>query len=407
MNVTPELILHVGAPKCGSTALQNALSMTPDLTDLQGRSLRYTAWRQIGNISSTLYGRDVVQAARASAYGYVSWPNFRPDDPATTVFSGLNRVRRTGLAQGHVPIASCEGWISRADTFAPHLARWGHPQVEVVAFLRPVVDWTNSAFWQWGIWNVPSLDAWLRRGNLRYSFGRDLEAWSRIPNVRVRFAWAQPDAVAQFAQWYGVDLEPALTRNTSSSPPLMGVLMRHRRLRPDGHTAATEFVVQRWCPPVEGRKLWSVMARHVHQLRPVTQDTLNALRRIASDDAMRAVCDDNRWTQEHRYHEEILKGVSPLNDPAQLVGLHASLAAGLVRIAQVAGTSAPVVPPCPDARAELSEWDAVLVAMMDTLLEADRRLRSHLWRKGGSGRLWPRATGAIARMQGHWFSKSR
>jgi hypothetical protein len=407
MSETPQLILHVGAPKCGSTALQNALSMSPDLVDQQGRSLRYIAWRQVGKVGGALYGRDVVQAAQASAYGYVSWPNFRPDDPASVIFAGLDRVRRAGLARGHVPITSCEGWISRAEAFAPYLARWGHPPVEVVAFLRPVVEWNNSAFWQWGIWNVPSLDSWLTRGNLRYSFGRDLEAWSRIPNVRVRFAWAQPDAVAQFAQWYGVSLEPALARNTSSSPPLVGVLMRHRRLRPDGHTAATEFVVQRWCPPVEGRKLWTVMARHVHQLRPMTQENLNALRRIASDDAMRAVCADRRWTEETRHHAQILEGVSPLNDRTQLAGLHASLATGLARIGQAAGVPACVVPSCPAPQADLGEWDAVLVPMIDALLEADRTLRVQIWRNGGSGRLWPRATAALARIQSYWFSRSR
>jgi hypothetical protein len=407
MNDAPQLILHVGAPKCGSTALQNALSLSPDLVNTRGQKLRYTAWRQMGRIGAALYGQDVVQAAQASAYGYVSWPNFRSDDPAVAVFARLDRVRRKGLDSGHIPIASCEGWISRAEVFAPHLARWGHPPVDVVALLRPVVEWNNSAFWQWGIWNVPSLDSWLTRGNLRYSFGRDLEAWSKIPNVRVRFAWAQPDAVAQFAQWYGVDLQPALTRNTSSSPPLVGVLMRHRRLRRGGHDAATEFVVQRWCPPVAGRKLWSVMARHVHQLRPVTQDTLNALRRVASDDQMRAICADRRWVEEERHHGKILKGVSPLNDHTQLAGLHASLAAGLERIAQVARQPAPAVPPCPDAQAELTEWDAVLVIMIDLLLEADRKLRIQLWRKEGSGWLWSRTTAVIARMQDHLFNKSR
>jgi hypothetical protein len=407
MSVKPQLILHVGAPKCGSTALQNALSMTPDLVNSQGQRLRYTAWRQVGKVGTALYGRHVIQAAQASAYGYVSWPNFRPDEPAAAVFAGLDQVRRRGLARGHIPVVSCEGWISRAEAFAPHLARWGHPAVEVVAFLRPVVEWNNSAFWQWGIWNVPSLDSWLTRGNLRYSFGRDLEAWSKIPNVRVRFAWAQPDAVAQFAQWYGVDLEPALTRNTSSSPPLVGVLMRHRRLRPSGHDAATEFVVQRWCPPVEGRRLWAVMARHVHQLRPVTQENRNALRRIASDDAMRAVCDDPRWAEEKRHHAEILAGVSPLNDRAQLAELHASLAAGLARVASARAVPAPAVPPCPKAQAELADWDAVLVAMIDALLEADRKLRAKAWRQSGSKQLWPRATAAAARLRSHLFSRSR
>lgn len=405
MSDAPHLILHVGAPKCGSTALQNALSMTPDLVDAGGRKLRYTAWRQIGKVGTALYGRDLTLTAQASPYGYATWPNFRPDDEAAAVFAGLDRVRRRGLNTGHIPIVSCEGWISRADTFAGHLARWGHPPVEVVALLRPVVEWNNSAFWQWGIWNVPSLDTWLNRGNLPYRFGPQLEAWARIPNVRVRFAWAQPDAVAQFAQWQNVILPGASTHNTSSSPPLVGVLMRHRRLRPNGHDAATEFIVQRWCPPVAGRRLWAVLARHVHQLRPTTRDNLAALRRIATDTAMQQMCEESRWQEEERHHAEIRAGVSPLNDRAQMAALHASLGVGLTRLAAAAGHPPPCLPPCPNAQNDLSEWDAVLVAMLDSLVEQDSLLRTRLRQGAWGARL--RLGEMLSRAQGYLFSKSR
>lgn len=406
MRKTPQLILHVGAPKCGSTALQSALSMTPDLVDTTGRKLRYTVWRQFGKLGAAFYGRRLTALAQASAYGYASWPNVPPHNDGASILEGLDKVRRKGLKAGYVPIASCEGWISRADVFAPHLARWGHPPVEVVAFLRPVVDWTNSAFWQWGIWNVPSLDSWLARGNMPYRFGLELEAWSRIPNVHVRFAWAQPDAVAQFAQWQGVDLQPALTRNASSSPPLVGVLLRHRHLRQNGHAASTEFVVQRWCPPVGGGRLWAVMARHVHLLRPVMRENLAALRRIATDDAMRAICDDPRWLDESRYHAEILAGVSPLNDPAQLAELYASLVAGILRMAEVADYPVPDIPPCPKAQDDLTEWDAVLVAMIEALLRGDSALRNRRWQGAIPAWLGLRAR-VVSSVQTYWFNNSR
>lgn len=405
MSETPQLILHVGAPKCGSTALQSALSMTPDLVAAEGRCLRYTAWRQSGNGGRALYGRDVTRMAQASPYGYASWPNFSANDTPGPIFAELERVRRKGLSSGHVPIASCEGWISRSGSFAAHLARCGHPPVEVVAFLRPVVEWTNSAFWQWGIWNVPRLDVWLKRGNMPYRFGHELEAWARIPNVRVRFAWARPDAVAQFARWYGTPLAPALARNTASSPPLVGVLLRHRRLRPNGHDAAAEFVVQRWCPPIAGRRLWAVTARHVHELRPTARANLAALRRIAPDTATREMCDEPGWLEERRYHTDIRAGVSPLNDPEQLAGLHASLGTGLRQLAEVMGQPRPHLPPCPGAEADLSDWDAVLVGMLDTLLEQDRALRRRMRHRVQDVRLL--LGEVLTRAQDHLFSRSR
>lgn len=405
MSDSPHLILHVGAPKCGSSALQSALSLTPDMTDSQGRQLRYSAWSQIGGVGPVQYGNTVTTAARRSAYGYATWPNVSPKDANTGLFNALNKARLAGLRKGYIPVASNEGWISRSELFADHLKRWGNPPVDVVAFLRPVIDWHNSAFWQWGIWYVPSLDAWFNRSKLSYSFGLDLEAWSQIPNVRVRFTWAQPDIVEQFSRMYGVNLPPASENNVSSSPALIGVLMRHRRLRPDGHQGYTEFVVQRWCPQVAGRRLWAVMARHVLQQRPVVRDNLASLRRIASDEAMQSVCDDPRWFDEARYHNEINAGVSPFNDPVQQAALYGSLVTGLARATQVCGHTLPEMPTCPAPDATIKEWDQVLLAILDALLETDQKVRSTAGR--GVASILVRAGERLSMFQDQMFNKSR
>ena len=406
----PQLILHVGAPKCGSSALQGALSLTPDLVDGAGRRLRYTAWRQSGGVGGVLRGREVTLLARASPHGYVSWPNVRPDDVDAPVFAALDGLRRAGLRGGYVPVASCEGWISRPKLFATHLARWGYPPVEVVAFLRPVVDWTNAAFWQWGIWNVKTLDQWLARGGMPYRFAEELELWSRIPNVRLRLAPARPDAVARFAAWQGVTLPPAPVGNASSPPALLGVLLRHRRLRPTGHEAAVEFVVQRWCPPVPGRRPWAVLPRHVHALRPVAESTWASLRRLVPAEDLALFRDDPRWTQEKPYHPDIRAGISRLNDPAQLAALHAALATGLARLAEAEGSVPPVPPPCPGPEADIAAWDAALLGMLDALVAADARLRAAAWRAGGLAGVRLRVAmglaGALSRTQ-VLVSKSR
>lgn len=391
----PQLILHVGAPKCGSSALQSALSATPDLVDAAGRRLRYTVWRQVGGQGRVLRGRDVTLMAKASSYGYASWPNIAPGDVDAPVFAALDALRRAGLRRGYVPIASCEGWISRPRAFATHLARWGYPPVEVVAFLRPVVDWTNAAFWQWGIWNVKTLDQWLARSNMTYRFAHDLELWSQIPNVRLRFAPARPDAVARFAAWQGVALQSAPGGNASSSPALIGVLLRHRRLRPSGHEAAVEFVVQRWCPPTPGRRPWAVMARNVRDLRPIMASTWATLQRLAPEADLALFESDPRWVREKPYHPEIEAGISRLNDPVQLAMLHAALETGLLRLAETEGTPPPDLPPCPVPDAGIAEWDRGLVSMLDALVAGDARLRRAVWRGGGLAGLRLRLAGAL------------
>lgn len=392
----PQLILHVGAPKCGSSALQGALSMAPDLVDDAGRRLRYTTWRQASGFGRVLRGRDVTMMAQASVYGYASWPNIRPGAVDSPVFPALDGLRRAGLRGGYVPVASCEGWISRPRAFATHLARWGYPPVEVVAFLRPVVDWTNAAFWQWGIWQAKTLDTWLARSNMPYRFANELEFWSQIPNVRLRIAPARPDAVAQFAAWQDVALQPAGGGNASSSPALVGVLLRHRRLRPGGHEAGVEFVVQRWCPPVPGRRLWAVLARHVQALRPVKISTWDTLRRLVPENDLALFESDPRWTRETPYHAAIQAGISPLNDAVQLAGLYASLEAGLLRLAEAERAPPPTLSPCPAPDAQIAEWDRVLVAMLDALVAGDARLRIAAWNSGGLAGLRLRLAGALA-----------
>ena len=370
-----ELILHVGLPKGGSSALQTALSMTPDLTSASGRQLRYTALRQRGGLISIRYGEDLSCDARRSPYGYVSWPNMKAGDAASPVFEALGKVMAAGREGGFVPIASCEGWVSRPNIFARQLQMWGHPRVEVVAFLRPPLDWVNAAYWQWGIWHQPDLDLWLKRGNLPYEFGPVLERWSTIPNLRLRLGNARPDVVAKFSEFYGVDLPNALSSNTSSPPALIGFLLRNRQFRSSGHDASTEFIFQRWCPPVEGRKPWAIRARHVWQLRPMVQRNRAALQRIASEAELADIFSDARWTDESRYHGALREGVSALDDRTEMAGLRESLLEGLHRACAAVGRPMPAVPDCPGEGASTREWDDMFCPLMEALLRADLAVR--------------------------------
>ena len=369
------LILHVGMPKAGSSALQTALSRTPDMTTGSGQRLRYSALYQGGGRQKILFGKQVVTAGARSAYGYATWPNLRPGAATETVFDNLRKVMEMGQREGFVPIASCEGWISHPELFAEHLARWGNPPVEIVAFLRPPVDWMNAAYWQWGVWNVPTLDAWMKRSNLPYTFGLDLERWAQIPNLRLRLGNARPDVLGKFAGFYGVDLPDTASSNSSSPPALIGFLLRNRQFRATGHAAATEFIIQRWCPPVAARKPWAVRPRQIRDLRETVEVNREALRRIASAPQLQDILADPRWTSEKPYLEELRAGLSGLSDRAELAALYASLLEGAQRACRKAGRRLPAMPSCPSEAAPVAEWDAALRPLLETLLKADLAVR--------------------------------
>lgn len=375
MTPTPQMILHIGAPKCGSSALQTALSMTPDLRSSDGTHYRYTAAHKLAGGWRAQEGSTLTTGARLSPYGYASWPDFLPTHDPAEIFGALKQTLTKGKKRNYIPIASSEGWISRHSAFAAALAEWGNPPVDVVIFLRPPIDWVNAAFWQWGIWDQPELDVWMARSNMSYSFAGDIAAWSRIPNVNMTVRSQRPDVVAKFAGLYDLPLSAERQSNTASPATLAGVLLRNRAFRPSGHQGAIEFVVQRWCPPVPGRKLWAVLSRHVQALRPVRLAALETLREVLSPQDQEDLFSDPRWTHEVFYHADILEGVTRLNDPVLFEPLYHALYEGVGAAAQAAGKSLPSLPPCPAADADIATWDRALCPLLETLQSMDAAVR--------------------------------
>lgn len=373
----PHMILHIGAPKCGSSALQTALSLTPDLRSADGQRYRYTAAKWGAGTWWVLEGNTLVEGARLSPYGYASWPNLGPQHDSNTIFAAIHQVLAKGRRRGHIPILSNEGWINHAPAFAAALAEWGNPPVDVVAFLRPPVDWVNAAFWQWGVWHQPDLDKWIARSNMHYSFADDLKAWATIPNLRLTVRSQKPNVVAKFAGFYDLPLEPEYQTNMASPAILTGVLLRNRTFRPTGHEGAIEFLVQRWCPPVPGRKLWAVLSRHVLALRPVRLKAIETLRQTLSLEDQEDLFADPRWTREVPYHEDILEGISQLDDPELFAPLYHALCAGVTAAAQAAGKPVPPLPPCPPDNADIATWDGAICTLLEMLKQMDACVRQN------------------------------
>ncbi|MBK5932908.1 hypothetical protein C8N32_1219 [Rhodovulum imhoffii] len=364
-------IVHIGAPKCGSSALQRALSVAPLLHD-GARHVRYVALRAERGWTR-LEGEALRRAAQGSPFGYVSCPDPARVQDGAGLMRAVAATLCAGAKRGVRPILSCEGWIAHPDAFAAALRARGFPPVEAVAFLRPPVDWVNAAYWQWGVWGAPTAAAWLAGGTMPYRFGALLTRWARIPNLSLRVRPARPDAVARFAADFGLPLVGGGC-NAASPAALLGFLLRNRRFRPSAHASQAEFVVQRWCPPVPGR-LWALRAEDVRALRPVVAETREMLCRLLPAEDLDILMADPRWTREEPYHRAILSGISVLDDPQDLPHLHMALAEGLCAACAAAGRPVPDLPAAPSQSAPLAQWDRALAAQMAALLEADRIVR--------------------------------
>ena len=155
-----QLVLHIGAPKCGSSALQAALTRQPVLTAADGRRFRYVSLGRGAGPPRLIEGQSLRRIADTSVFGYATFPAVPRDDSTQAYFEAIDATRRRGLRGGFVPILSNEAWIGDPALFAAALAAAGNPPVDAVAFLRAPVDWLNAAYWQWGVWSQPRFERW-------------------------------------------------------------------------------------------------------------------------------------------------------------------------------------------------------------------------------------------------------
>ena len=378
-----QLILHIGAGKCGSSALQTALSHQPALTGTGGQHFRYMTLGGVLNPDRLLDGPRLQLHAAASAYGYMAFPAVPKNGPTETYFAAINSARRRGLRGGFVPILSNEGWLGQAPLFAKALAAMRYPPVEAVAFLRAPVDWLNAAYWQWGVWSHPHFDRWYGGPRCPYTVAEDLEGWAAIPNLQLHVFSARTDVVTSLAGHLGVALNGTQSANRASPPSLIGFLLRNREFRPDAHTPLTEFVYQRWCPPLFPRKPWAVRPADVQALRPLAQRTVERLQQLLPPGDLARLFADPRWQRELPYHAEILQLPTPLHLLADLPMLWDSLTQGIAAASGHAPAPALPAPPPPDS--DHATWDAVLAVAMNTLLILDEAVRERAPKLAASG----------------------
>ena len=372
-------ILHVGAPKCGSSALQRALSAQPVLTGADGRRYHYLAGRTAEDGLVPVQGRRLAAMMRLSVHGYLSWPNVTLQDDSAAYWARVGAAIGDEGARGRVPILSSEGWIAYA-VEAPALARAaGLDLLDAVAFVRPPLDWMNAAYWQWGIWHTGFLhnrqvERWLERA--RYDVGPQVAAWARVPQVRLTVDSAQGDVVAGFAARFGLPLTAGAKVNSAPPPALTGFLLRNRRFRPTPHDSATEFVVQRWCRFAPSDKLWAFLPRFAEAVWPRLQEDVARMMEALPPETADRLLSEPGWTSLAPYWQRLKAGPTRLDAPEALAALYDGIAEG-ARAAGAAGVSRAK----PASSAPIETWDAAISEALDLLLEADLR-----WRRRGAMR---------------------
>ena len=320
-------ILHVGAGKCGSSSLQACLSRTPLIRGRDGRH----AYCAIGPEGQVLSGRALTRAALRSPFGFVASTDFRSHRDMPGSFLAAAPALRRILWTGRRPILSCEGWNFRGPEFARHdlLRRMGL-RARVVLFVRPPLDWLNSAWWQWPAWSRTHVDDWVGKNLFMVDWARQIEEWQAVPGVqRVDVHLATRDVVSCFYRLLGAPAPDSVRVNGSVPAAVLRFLQRNRQeFRPDPHSSQIEFVLSRrvdfgaldpapWIlpRPLQASVLAAMapsVARLATHLDPAEADELHA---------------DPRWHSAEAYADRPVEPVGPPED----AGGQDALIAALIR----------------------------------------------------------------------------
>lgn len=292
-------VLHVGMPKCGSSALQTALSAHPELRGAGASRACYVALHPRGEL---LAGEALRARAGDSALGYVV--SARDEQLAalgTLALRGLAGALRE-VADDALLLLSNEGWGNHHAVFREGrlLERLGL-EAEVVFYVRPQVGCCNSAWWQWGAWSGKPLPAWIDRHLPRMQWHAVAAAWREVPGVtRVRPRLLPEAGIVQdFCGLFGLEPPPDLRANASLPAPVLRLLQRHRALRPGPHDAAVEFALSRHLA-LEGSPPWVLPPAQVERILDQCRAGNEALAAMLdAPDAQRMRDDPAWWSAAH------------------------------------------------------------------------------------------------------------
>ncbi len=286
------LYLHIGFGKCGSSALQSFLSSSP-VTRNEGKIYEYAVLTERGRL---IRRAELKALAEASLVGYLN------SSPRVANFAKASAAVNRLLERDINLILSHEHWVYQPADFrrSGFLGSLNRPVV-VVVYVRPQVEWLNSAWWQWLYWKseFTSIGNYLEtKGVLAMDWSRIIDKWSGMPNVeRVIPRLLPGDIVGDFCGVIGLSAPSgeaaSVTSNVTLTLPMLAFLARTPGIRGqnDSHV---DFILQKRAP-LQGRKPWAVAPDEAAQILGLLHTSNERLADLLDPASAVTMRSDPRW----------------------------------------------------------------------------------------------------------------
>lgn len=292
--------IHMGCPKCGSSALQTAFSEQPSLVSTNESPVEYVAVRPQG----VWRGSDLSSRARHHAFGYI--PSVTCAHLTRLSASELSdmgqSLRDVGQRDGKL-VLSNEGWMfERAFFEKTQLFQYLNLECELVVYVRPPVDWMNTAWWQWGAWTGESLGDWVEKMLSTVRWYEAIAPWRDMPGVnKLNVRLLPEDVVGDFCALLDLPALQTNLNNTSLPGSLLRLYQRHPELRPGPHRSEIDFVLARHLQELGGNTPWVLGPDLVEKIIEATKESNRKLLELLDVDSRTQMEGDSRWWNPAAY----------------------------------------------------------------------------------------------------------